>query len=116
MIRRGLIGLGTARVENWPQNLRSELLELQDLYARRAPEVRQLNPAEATADIVEEVEEMEGVEEVEAPRPPKTPKNKASRDITEAGPSVPAHKQQHDWILGPSHTALDAIERYQLVF
>jgi len=54
MIRRGLIALGTARVENWPQDLRSELLKLQELYARPAP---QLDPA--AMGEVEEVEEAE---------------------------------------------------------
>jgi len=44
-------------VENWPQDLRSELLELQELYARPAPEVHQLDPA--AMEEVEEVEEAE---------------------------------------------------------
>jgi hypothetical protein len=47
MIRRAIIALGTLRVNKWPEKFRSDLLRLQELYARPAPEVKHReNPAE----------------------------------------------------------------------
>jgi hypothetical protein len=55
MIRRGIVGLGTTRLEKWPEKIHSDLCQLQRLYSRPARAVRPQGNSKAaiTADTVE---------------------------------------------------------------